>query len=59
MHSLYLIGQSCGRTVRETSAVCDKGERRREKQIVFARKKRLLHRLIISYKLDETSFFLS
>ena len=41
----------------ETIAVCDEGERKGGKQIVFAGKKFLLHRLIISYKLEETNIY--
>ena len=59
MQSLFNRAELYKNCVRETSAVCDEGERKGGKQIVFARKKRLLHRLIISYKLDETSFFIS
>ena len=59
MQSLFNRAELYKNCVRETSAVCDEGERKGGKQIVFARKKRLLHRLIISYKLDETNFFIS
>ena len=50
MQSLFNRAELYKNCVRETSAVCDEGERKGGKQIGFARKKRLLHRLIISYK---------
>ena len=48
------------RTVWERPARCVmRGKGREENKLFLLGKKRLLHRLIISYKLDETSFFIS
>ena len=63
MQSPYLTGrEKWDRLERE---LCDLGDyrgmwwggRKGGKQIVFAGKKRLLHRLIISYKLEETNIY--
>ena len=61
MQSLFNRAELYKNCVRETSAVCDEGERKGGKQIGFARKKRLLHRLIISYKQQtkQVSLFLN
>ena len=57
MQSLFNRAELYKNCVRETSAVCDEGERKGGKQMFLLGKKRLLHRLIISY-IDETSFFI-